>query len=441
MNGEESAPPPQRRSLVTNAAAAYATNLATAGLSLLNVLIVSRALGPAGRGDVAFLMTVALLSAGVAAFGIQEANANLAGSEPRLRRALAGNSIAFGLVFGGAAAVAVLGLVAAFPAVGADVSRTLLVLAAAAIPLLLTKQYVTYLIQADYGFGVTNLAWLIGPLTSTSVNAALAATGRITVGTAISAWILGQVLGFVLLCWYVHRHAGFGPPRRDLARQSLGFGLKTHAGRFMAFGNYRVDQWFVGAMAGSRELGLYSIAVAWAELLFYLSGVLVMLQRPDLVRASPAEAGRRAARVLRIALLLAVPACVGLVLAAPVLCVTLMGSAFGGSIDDLRILALGAFGVVALDLLGNAMNAQRRPLRATAAISTAFVVTLALDIALIPSLGGLGAAIATTVAWTVGGAAAIVLFTRAFPVKARDLVPRVSELPWLLQRLRGGSAA
>ena len=69
----------------------YGTQLAVASLSFLSVLIAARALGPAGRGDVAFLATIAVLSSSLGIFGIDEANSNLAASEPRLRRALATN--------------------------------------------------------------------------------------------------------------------------------------------------------------------------------------------------------------------------------------------------------------------------------------------------------------------------------------------------------------
>jgi O-antigen/teichoic acid export membrane protein len=91
--------------------AGYATNLAAALLSLVNVLIVARALGPEGRGDIAFLITIALLCSNLASFGVQEANANMGGSQPLLRRVLAGNSVVFAAVFGTLAAAAV-GLIA-----------------------------------------------------------------------------------------------------------------------------------------------------------------------------------------------------------------------------------------------------------------------------------------------------------------------------------------
>jgi Na+-driven multidrug efflux pump len=103
----------------------------------------------------------------------------------------------------------------------------------------------------------------------------------------------------------------------------------------------------------------------------------------------------------------------------------------------LRILALGAFGIVALKLLGNALTAQRKPMLETAAIGGAFVCTVALDVILIPAHGGLGAAIASSVAYTFGGILVALIFTRALKGRLGDLVPRGSELVWVWLRLRG----
>lgn len=426
----------KRPSLVSAALATYATQLAAATLSFLNVLIVARSLGPVGRGEVAFLITVAILTANLATFGIQEANANLAGREPRLRRALATNSIALGLLFGAGAVAIVSALMVGFPGLRGDVAGTLFAFAFLAIPLLILRIYFNLLVQADYRFGVTNAAWLAGPATTFTANGALALTGSLSVTSAILAWVVGQSFGVLILLTNVARRDGLGRPDPALATKALGFGAKTHIGRSMTLGNWRVDQWFVGALAGSRELGLYSVAVAWAEILFYIPAVLVLVQRPDLVRASPADAARLAATVLRIALLLAVSLSLFLIVAAPVLCTRIFGEDFRGSVDDLRVLALGAFGICALELLGSALNAQRKPMLTTASVGFAFAVTIALDLLLIPDHGGLGAAIATASAWTVGAVVVIVLFTRAFPARIFDLVPRGSDLPWVWRSLR-----
>jgi Na+-driven multidrug efflux pump len=69
-------------------------------------------------------------------------------------------------------------------------------------------------------------------------------------------------------------------------------------------------------------------------------------------------------------------------------------------------------------------------------IAVAFAVTLVLDISLIPPWGGLGASVATAVAYSVGGASAAVIFARALNVPLRALTPRLDELPWLWRKLR-----
>jgi hypothetical protein len=50
---------------------------------------------------------------------------------------------------------------------------------------------------------------------------------------------------------------------------------------------------------------------------------------------------------------------------APILVLTLFGDDFRGSIVELRILALGAFGIVAMKQVGNALTARQLPTRAS----------------------------------------------------------------------------
>jgi O-antigen/teichoic acid export membrane protein len=431
-----------RKSFAATAAATFGTNVGVAVISLLNVLVTARALGPSGRGELALLTTIAVFTASVSAFGLYEATANIGGREPGQRGPLVANSVVLSLALGGAAAVVVAALVALFPDLGGGTDPALQALALAAIPVLILQSGLATLIQSQYGFGVTNTAWLLAPLINLGVNGVFAALDLLTVGTAVVVWIVGQVAATALLGWHaVHGLSSRPRPDRRLARRMLSFGSRTHLGRVMTTGNYRLDQWFVGAIAGQRELGLYSVAVAWAEALFYLPTALGMVQRPDLVRASASEAGARAAVVFRAALLLTVVLALGLVIIAPVLCVTVFGEDFRGSIDDLRVLAFGAFGIVALKLLGNALIAQGKAMLANIGVAVAFVTTVVLDLLLIPAHGGIGAAIASTAAYTAGGVAIAVVFTRALGRRPAELLPRRNDVGPLLRQLRTVLAA
>lgn len=416
----------------------FGRKLLVAFLSLLNVVIIARVLGPTGRGDIVFVTTLALILAQLASLSVQEANINLASREPRLRRALASNSLLLALVLGVLAVALIAALVELAPSLAGDAEASVRWLALAAVPVLILATYLERLLDAEYRFTWENIASLVTPVAILAINGLLALLDRLTVTSAVAAWVAGAVFGTLLRLWYVGRGlAGFGRPDLALARRSVGFGMKAHGARVLGWGNYRVDQLFVGTIAGSRELGLYSYAVTWAETLFYLPQTLVSVQRPDLVRATREGAARLAATVYRVAVLLSLPVAIGLFVLAPFLSTTLAGEDFRGSIDDLRVLVFGIFGVLALQLLGNALTAQGRPLLETAATAIAFAATLVLDIALIPSHGGFGAAIASSLAYTLGGLTAAYLFLRALGGRFRDLLPRGDEIAWL--RVKAGT--
>jgi O-antigen/teichoic acid export membrane protein len=410
------------------------TQLAIAAISFVNVLVVARALGPTGRGEVTLLMTISLLTATFGLLGIDEANVNFAGTRPQSRRALATNSVLLSAAVGVVCVGVLAALISVVPAVAGGTPPALRVAALAAIPMLILKLLLKFLIQADFHFGAANTAWLLPPLLSLVTNASLAVVGVLSIESAFLAWVGAHALATLLLVVYVAlRSAGFGRPDLALARETLGFGGRSHVGRVMMVGNYRLDQWFVGAMVGPRELGLYSIAVAWGEVLLYLPTALVIAQRPYLVRAEPERAAGATARVFRASAVITAAAAVAVAVSAPLLCTVVFGQDFAGSVDDLRVLAFGAMGVLALKLLGNALTAQGRPGLATAGAAAAFAVTLALDILLIPAHGGLGAAIASCAAYSVGGLASVAIFVRFFRWPARSLVPRPLEVPELVR--------
>ena len=427
----------QRQSVASATLITYGTNLLVAVLSLVNVLVVSRVLGPSGRGSVALLTAIAWFTSNLSTAGVEEANVNLAAQEPQVRRSLATNSVLLALLLGGLAAGIVAGLIHFVPAVGGHESVALRWLTLASLPALILGIYLRFLVRADYGFKVVNIAWFVTPLANLVTNGVLALVGVLSVGTAIGAWVGGQTLFTLILVFYVSRRlAGFGRPDLGLAGRALSFGLKSHIGRVMLLGNYRLDQWVLGAISGTRELGLYSVAVAWAEALWYLPTALAYVQRPDLIRASRREAGRQSALAFRAATLVTLVLGLGMVVFAPFLCVTLFGGGFHGSIVELRILVLGAVGVLALKVFGSALVAQRRPLVSSTALGVGFVVTVALDVLLIPPYAGIGASVASTIAYTIGGGVMITLFCRVLDARAGDLAPRLADVRWIALRAR-----
>jgi O-antigen/teichoic acid export membrane protein len=431
-------PAPERRStFLASAVATYATTIAVAVLSLVNVLIVARALHAVGRGEVAFLTTVASLTAQLAAFGIPQASSNFAGRRPEQTPAVATNAVLIAAFAGLGAIGVVAGLFAIVPAAGGDVDAPLRWLAVASVPMLIVQACLQAIVLVHFRFAAYNASLLVTPVLNVAVNGVLALTGGLTVGLAVGAWIAGQLVATVILATTVARGlGGFGRPEGALAGRAARFGAQAYAGRVLYASNYRLDQWIVASIAGSRELGVYSVAVAWTEALFLLPTALSAAQRGDVTRADRASAARHAATVFRATVLLTVVSGAAMVALAPFLAETLFGSEFADATGQIRVLVLGAFGIAALKLLGSVLTAQGRPLRETAAVAVAFVVMIVLDALLIPSHGGMGAAIASAAAYSAGGLAVAWLFVRTLGGGWRDLVPRGNELGPLWARVR-----
>jgi O-antigen/teichoic acid export membrane protein len=382
-----------------------------------------------------------VLSAGLATLGFEEANGNLGGRHPERRASLATNSVVAALALGILGALIVGLLMTLVPRTRGEVDLGLLLFALATLPSGLLGQNLKYLLQSDYRFGITNLAWFASPAVTAVSNGVLALSGALTVERVVLIFVATNVLATLILVVSVARHFGFGRPDAALARESLSFGLKTHLSKFMALGAYRGDQWLLGAIVGPYELGLYSIAASLAEALFYVSGVIVLVQRPHLVRAVSAQAAEFAARIFRRAVVLSTAVGAALFVAAPTLCVLLFGKSFRGSGDDLRLLALGALGVLALDLFSGVVVAQRRPLLASAGTAVALLVTVIGNIILVPVLGGGGTAVAKSAAFTAGGATMVLIFLRMFDAPPGALIPRLDDVAWYGRKLREGLLA
>ena len=97
----------------------------------------------------------------------------------------------------------------------------------------------------------------------------------------------------------------------------------------MNMGNYRLDQWILGSIGTSSQLGYYSVAVALAETLFYLPTSISAAQRPDMVRARRSEAARHAVQAVRLAGLMTAVLGFGIFVLAPYF-VPLLGQEFDG---------------------------------------------------------------------------------------------------------------
>jgi O-antigen/teichoic acid export membrane protein len=432
----ETLPADRRPPMLRAAIQTYGSYLAASAGGMVNVVLTARMLGASGRGEVAFLTSVSGMVAFLFTLSAYEAMINISGARPRERPALAGAGVVLAVVLGTLGAIAAWIVFRAFPLAGIPFNNTDVLIAISAIPISILQLNFLNLARASYNLAMASLAWICAPLATLTLNVVFVMADHMTIRIAVMDWVIGLAVSAAVVVIQVVRTAGFTAPSMPLLREILGFGLRSHLGGVMLTGTYRLDGWMLGAFGGARELGTYSVAVAWFDAMVHLSRAVSVTFRPDLLRASAEDAGRQSARIFRICAVLVLMIVGGTVLTAPLLCVAVFGPEFTDSVLDLRILAFGAFGLLALNVFGTTLVAQQRPILESIAHGIGFAVAVVLYVVLIPPFGATGASLASAVSYLICGVVALSLVHRTLGLPYRSLVPRSSDTADLLRVLR-----
>jgi O-antigen/teichoic acid export membrane protein len=427
-----SSPPPNDPAARASALFFWAQIVGNAGL-FLGLLLVTRALGPTGRGTVAFITVTALVTAWIARLGVTEATIVFAAQRPSARPVLLSNILIFAT---GAALVG-----------AALVCGSLLLLPGARPPgvgeaelaILALSILVAGLADAGYRFllGCSRFREhaLITITTSWIYPLAIAifwAAFGLTVAQAALIWAATQGLRALLLFSVGRREGGFGRPSRPLLGESIVFGLRAWIGTLADSLNFRIDQILIALIASEATLGIYVVAVNLSEVLMYLPGAAAMALLPLVAGSEPEGRLDRTVRAFRSEFLLPLASVLVAAVVVPPLLPLVFGAPFEASVKPFLLLLPGAIGFVAMGVFSNALVASSYPSLSSVAPLISVVLGVTLDIVLIPPFGASGAAAAASVSVLAGGATALAIYRARVPFRLRDLVlPRAGDLELL----------
>jgi O-antigen/teichoic acid export membrane protein len=251
-------------------------------------------------------------------------------------------------------------------------------------------------------------------------------------GGAVAAWLAGQSASTLLLL--VGARDTWSPIDRRVfqfrrMRGLLVLGLKAGAVSIISLLNYRVELFLLQTFDGLDAVGLYSVSVALAELLWLLSWAIQTVVVQPAVNETDDEAIKLIAQGVRHSLLLTGLGAIVLgavsVFAIPIV----FGEAFRGSIAPLLLLLPGVvvfstrspLSVYFSMRLGN----MRYPLIVAGASA---IATALLCIVLVPPFGPSGAAAATSIAYAGGSALLLGMFLKGGRTRAAAMLPRRDDL-------------
>jgi O-antigen/teichoic acid export membrane protein len=381
--------------LTTAATTVLFGNLLNLALGLLTSFPVARGLGPEGKGEFAFYSWATTLVVTLLAGGWQNAVATVASERPRdaIAAVSAGRrrlvlpvaalaTASLGLLVGGSpgwafAAAAAAAQVWDLPASGALVGSGRLLAYQAG----LLCQNALMLVAA------LSLWQTPGALTPATAAGALA----LSMGASLTvhSWRAGTGLG-----WGARPASGSTSPTAMLARNAW-------LANFATFLHYRLDVLLVRHFSGVEALGFYSTATTIAELGRMAPNAVAQAALRPLGSAGSEGRGRVAREAVRLGLVSVALTLVPLSLAAPYVVPLLYGTAFSPVAPliawlspGIAALSVASVGAAWLNVSGRSLSTARYSWLGAAVAAVAALV-------LIPAWGVLGAAVASSLSYSL----------------------------------------
>lgn len=400
--GDAARPSQEADRTVRRIAGTFATKFLAMSVTIPLSVILARALGPAGRGELVAAAALAGLGMQFGNLGLHSANTYFVSRDRSLLGALSRNSVIAGTLFGSVIAFSFY-LARAFGGAFRDLDATYFLLVMIWIPLGIGQLLQHNLIVGIQHIGVFNKIDLGGKTATLLLCAALWSAGVNRPMPYAMASVVVLALSYWFCTWYIGRQidqpAG---PALGLLRDQVPYGFKVFLGSLFAFLVVRSDVLLLNELSGSLETGLYSVAASLVDMLYLLPVAVGLVLFPELSALRDPE---QRWRVTKIALLHTgwmIGAGVGVMLIWGNAIITLLfGSAFAPAYQFLIILAPAMLFYGLNSVVSTYLAAVGQPWFAVWVWVLGFGVNLSLNLIWIPKHGGVGAAWASLIAYGV----------------------------------------
>jgi O-antigen/teichoic acid export membrane protein len=243
---------------------------------------------------------------------------------------------------------------------------------------------------------------------------ALVLAGAASPPTYVWAFTISAAVAVGLLAWQGSRlQSGCSTvPLRGIVTYSL----PLYVGNLIQFLNYRVDVFFLNSYLSVASVGLYTVAVSLAQVLWLVPNALATVVMREVAEVTDGRVPlARTAEVNRFCLWTS--ALGGLVVFAVAAATvrTVLGAEFVASLHPLGVLLPGVVLFCPTIILSAYLNGIQKQMYTTWVAGAALVVTIVLNVILIPVIGISGAALASTASYSLSSIVTLGIVRRSDP--------------------------
>lgn len=383
-------------------------------LGLLLSVVVSRSLGPEGRGIYVLLVSISAVITLVINLGLGQSAIYYIGKKIYTPKYVAGTIYLMPLLIGVPVAVmSGLIIVSLEPTILKNISISAVVIITAYIPVALFRMYLGHFFAAleDFvGYNLLAIAELVFRLIAGVI--IMIAGGHIIGFTW--AFVLGGVAATAVGLYRLRRLIGPVHLRVDpiLFKQFTSYGLRSYANGLITYLNLRADQFLVVFFLGAAPLGIYSTALSLSEMIRFFSLALTLVLFARISRLTPKQATEVTNSAIHVTLLVGMLSGAVLFVGSNFFIEFLYGADFSSASTSLQILIPGGIAFALGSVIYGDIAGRGKPELGFLAISLGVVVMLAGDIFMIPKWGIDGAAFASTLGYIVYCIAMLTAFLR-----------------------------
>ena len=186
--------------------------------------------------------------------------------------------------------------------------------------------------------------------------------------------------------------------------------------------NYRVDLLILKRLSEISEVGYYSLGVNIAETIWQIPiAVGLVLMTHSAGEKDQKLITAQVCVTLRISLIISVLATTVLFLLTPFLIKLVFGVMYLPSISIVRTILPGILFFVVLKIINSQFIGNGKPELAIYALLPSVIINVVLNILLIPSYKGVGAAMATNISYFCGSFVLLVIYSRTYSVSLVDI--------------------
>jgi O-antigen/teichoic acid export membrane protein len=255
--------------------------------------------------------------------------------------------------------------------------------------------------------------------------------------SAVVIMVLAPLVPIAISVWMLRSYVSLRPRgfSIDLFKKGIVFAGQISLSTIARLLNLRLDQAILAFMLPAQQVGLYVVAVGFAERLRLLPSSISAAFLPKLANEL-SERQLQVPRVYRYTVIIsAISMLAAAVLGAPAI-LLFFGKDFAGAIVSFLCLLPGITVLGGSAILANDMAAREKPKYGLVTGYTTLGVNIILNLVLIPHLGIIGAAVASSISYSLAGVFWLVFFKKESKLSLSELIPTCQDVTYLFQQFK-----